>query len=386
MELYVLNDEFIRSETLDEFASIIWTERYTSAGDVELKVPGTPEMIAKLAPGTFLACEGTNEVMLLETQEIDEDGLLTVKGESLLGFLRHRVIRASFYETAPKIRDWWLSGLTAGQTISNIVLYHAIGGSFLDVAYIGGLDGPNEKIPNLTLGSTDGSGPTIDVLVPFGPIYDAIRDLADKHFMGMRLYLESADVDDYSLLFETYRGEDRTSLQSENPLVRLSPNEDSLGPTKEIHSIATYKNIAYAFPPGDDGNVGPGVASSGGTSAELIGFNRRTIMIFCEDVTDEKVGGTIEDLDNLLKAKAEEALANNNYIKVIDGEIIPHPDFVYGVHYGLGDLIELQGRSGEFQQVRVGEYIRSQDETGERAYPTVSIVNYEEVTSWLGSD
>jgi hypothetical protein len=58
----------------------------------------------------------------------------------------------------------------------------------------------------------------------------------------------------------------------------------------------------------------------------------------------------------------------------VDGEIVPESQFHYGVHYGLGDIIEVQGNRGGAEPARITEYIRAQDEGGERAYPTVAII------------
>jgi hypothetical protein len=70
-----------------------------------------------------------------------------------------------------------------------------------------------------------------------------------------------------------------------------------------------------------------------------------------------------------------DALANNNYTKLVDGEVVPQPQYKYGVNYKLGDLIELVGSDGGVQKAQVTEYIRSKDATGEKAYPTVSVVD-----------
>jgi hypothetical protein len=66
---------------------------------------------------------------------------------------------------------------------------------------------------------------------------------------------------------------------------------------------------------------------------------------------------------------------DNKFTKVVDGEIVPDIQFKYGVHYYLGDVVELQGNSGIVQNARVTEYIRTQDESGERAYPTVTVLD-----------
>jgi hypothetical protein len=72
---------------------------------------------------------------------------------------------------------------------------------------------------------------------------------------------------------------------------------------------------------------------------------------------------------------AKDALANHNYIRAIDGQSSPTSDYKFGVHYGLGDIIELEGLTGLISKARVTEYIRSQDKTGEKEYPTISVLS-----------
>ena len=90
-------------------------------------------------------------------------------------------------------------------------------------------------------------------------------------------------------------------------------------------------------------------------------------------ITTDSVEDTQAKYQALLDSKARDALANNNFVKVIDGEIIPQNEYVFGTDYGLGDLIELEDPHGTIQKARITEYIRSSDSNGFRSYPTVSV-------------
>jgi hypothetical protein len=80
-------------------------------------------------------------------------------------------------------------------------------------------------------------------------------------------------------------------------------------------------------------------------------------------------------LQAMLNQKAKDLLANNNYTKVVDGEVVPQSEFKYGTHYTLGDVIELDSGDGLVSKARITEFIRSQDNTGDKAYPTVSVID-----------
>src|SRR4029077_476260 len=112
-----------------------------------------------------------------------------------------------------------------------------------------GVDGPRQIIPGLQVMDMDGSGTAVQLAVPYGPLYDALVQIADTYQVGMQMYLESSSPAGYFLGFKTYKGKDRTSGQSANARVRFTPFEDTLTNLKELRSISGYKNVAYAFAP-----------------------------------------------------------------------------------------------------------------------------------------
>jgi hypothetical protein len=81
------------------------------------------------------------------------------------------------------------------------------------------------------------------------------------------------------------------------------------------------------------------------------------------------------DIAAFREQNAKDALANHNYIRAMDGETSLNTNHVFGVDYGLGDIIELESPSGLIQNARVTEHIRSSDKLGERDYPTISVIS-----------
>ena len=403
MDLYTLTNTFLSKDVIDDFVSAIWTERYSAAGDVQLVVPATSDMIEKLAPGTFLALRGTKEVMILDTQSIEE-GLMTVIGQSLLEFLNERMIwfvNPEYRSDQPddsKVVDYThphpgtSPTLTPGQFISHVVERMAItpipfmGSYFTGTTENTNLDWPFEAIERLTLGAIDTSGTAKRITVPIGPLYDGISQLAQKEGIGLSLYLDSAHVDTgYNLKFKTYRGVDHTT-GSAFPLVRLLPDMDSISDIKEIRSNAYYKNVVYVW---YKGLITTHYAEP--TLPKPEGFERRSMVTDAEGepvarkitqswgagqtYTNYVVGAS--EVNAFREQNAKDALANHNYIRAIDGQTSPHNDYKYGVDYGLGDTIELKSFTGLLSKARVTEYIRSQDKSGEREYPTISVVGEE---------
>jgi Siphovirus ReqiPepy6 Gp37-like protein len=360
VDLYTLDEAFLPQDPISEYVSAIWTERYSSAGEVQIVVPLTPENLVKLQPGVYLALLGSREVMELQSFSF-ENNLVTIIGTSLTSaILNRRVLWFNTNIPGGKAYRYSANG-KAGPVISYVVdrtVIHPLN--------LGGTGGSNllweaDIIPELQLGPIDNTGTVQLMEFQSGPLYDGIEPIAKQFGVGILLYVESADpVDGYELKFTTYRGKDRTSNQTVNDIVRLTPDLDSLTGVKELRSIANYKNICYVY------HETTGIITTHYEDPAHIpeGMDRRTIVA---DVPDN---GNRDQV-------ARDALANHNYVKAIDGEISPVNQYIYGTDYGLGDVIELQGLTGVISQARVTEYIRSEDATGEKAYPTISVVGEE---------
>src|SRR3954462_9652647 len=365
MDLYTLTENFLPDAVVDEFSSIIWTERYSSAGEVQLVVPAYPEYLDMLREGTYLGLSGTREIMELQTQSI-ENKQLTVVGKTLLAYLDERMHWTKTADSAQPIGDLNVPSAKLGELIAERVDQMVIN----PVPFTGSpwgnlnLNWTDDKIPALEIGGIDHTGTAQRWTVPVGPLYSVLAKLAEDNGVGMSLYLESADpVLGYVLKFTTYRGVDRTSTQDVVPLLRLSPDMESLTGLKEIRSIDGYKNVVYvnyqntisvhyedpANPPigharrvmvtdaeGEpvghketgSGGFGCGVGGSGGAL-----FSRSNYGGAYEYTV---VGPT--DITAFRAQNAKDAMANHNYIRAIDGEVSRANEYVFGTEYGLGDI------------------------------------------------
>lgn len=374
MDIYTLNRGFVRQDLIDEFESVIWTDRYYGDGDFKLSVPATDEMMAKLPKGQFMIHSESVEPMILETREI-KDGLINTTGISLTQWLNNRFIRTSADHS---VRDHHMVGYIPGEAIQAIVQFTCINsGPYLNGTIpigipVGLLD--DLIIPGLSIAETDHTGPAVDFTVPFGPVYDAIKQIAETYEIGLKIELVFANEDNYMLTFEPYKGKDRTSSQAVNPVIQFSPEMESLTNITDLDSIADHKNYVFAFAPGAD----PAVATASGFSTTLpigqSGFDLRAEELFADDIsTDPPL--TAAQLLNSLNQRAAGETTNKKIVQLVDGEIVPTGQIKYGTHYFMGDIVEVKGNTGILQKARITEYIRSQDSAGERAYPTLSMID-----------
>lgn len=373
MDIFTYDRDFFKQDEIDVFESAIWTERYYGDGDFELTVPASTDMISKLPKGQLMGCVGSYEPMILETRDI-KDGLLKTTGITLTQWLNNRIIRTS---SDHKIKEWKMPSLKPGHAMAHIVNMMCCGSDYTSGVIPIGIPVAQTElfvIPGLQVGAIDLSGVVIELIVPFGPVYDALKQIGTTYEIGMKITLDGAFDDYYILQFDSYRGEDRTSSQSVNPVIRFSPEMDSFTNINDLESITDHRNSVYIFAPTADSVwiTSAGHATSGAIPVEA-GFDLRVFQGFADDIsTSWPDTGT---LLSLLNQKAKDEIQNHKIVQLVDGEIVQVEDIKYGTDFFLGDVVEVEGNTGILQKARITEYIRSQDKSGERAYPTLSMID-----------
>jgi len=372
VNLYTLDRNFNRMDVIDSFYSAIWTEKYLGDSDIELVVPATTEMIELLPEGIFVGSDSSDEVMILEALSIEE-GKLKAVGNSLLVWLNNRFVR---YSPTQDARSYQLNPpMTPGVVVWEIVRNscHRDSVHLQPGATTMGISHPEQlAIQELDLLDADNSGEAVTFIVEYQPVYDCIHQIASDYNVGLQLLLGTNPV----LGFRSYKGVDRTTGQTEVPPVRFSPQMDSLTNISEVRSIAALKTKVWAFTGSDMGTLNsqpPGEAHL--TGEQYVGFDLRAMEVTASDIQAGDIGTDATKLAAALNLAAKSGLASSPYQKLVDGEIVPTAQFQYGRDYHLGDIIEIQGHSKIVGTARVTEYIRSQDETGEKAFPTVTMLD-----------
>jgi len=232
-------------------------------------------------------------------------------------------------------------------------------------------------IPGLAIGAYDTSGASVALTVPFGPVYDALKQIANTYEVGMKLILSASYYDHYVLQFITYKGADRTSTQAVNPVIRFSQEMDSFTNIHDLESITDNRNFMYVFAPS---GVTPALITNAGFSssypgAPAQGFDLKVGETVGANISDDVLGGSSAVLVNLLNQQAASEIQNRKVVQLVDGEIIQIQGIKYGTNFFMGDVVEVEGNTGVLQKARITEYIRSQDSAGERAYPALSMID-----------
>jgi hypothetical protein len=369
MEVYILDNLYRRNVVVDRFESLIWTERFSAYGNFELILHSTLENRNRFKEGVRLALNESYRVMTVETVEdgTDSEGrmILKVTGRSLEEILDNRLARGTMddLEAAPK---WVLTGLP--KVIANKI--------FHDICVTGILNA-GDIIPGVIEASLfppdtiDAPTETITYEIDPKTVYTALKELCDIYNMGFRLI---RNFDTGNLYFDVYTGSDRTPHQSVLPAVVFSPGLDNLQNTTELSSIALYKNVAYVLSP-----VGTEIVYALDVDPASNGFTRKVLIVKADDIKDT----TPSVATAKMIQRGTEELAKNRRFAAFDGELNQNSQYKYGVHYNLGDLVQLRNNSGAASDMQVTEQIFVSDKEGDRSYPTLSINRFITPGSWL---
>lgn len=371
MEIYILDSQLRRETVVDQFESLIWTERFNSAGDFELQLLSSVENRRRFKTGKWLAIRESFRCMQVATIEddVDDEGkkILKVSGPSIeLPVLENRVAFnvKDDLTTNPK---WVITDQPAD--IARQL--------FNDICVTGILD-VDDILPYIetfsVLPTDTYPEPTDTVTAEFEPqdLYTAIRSVCEPYDLGFR-FVRNYDLS--QIAFQVYSGNDRTSQQSTRPLILFSTELNNLSNTKKLETISGIKNIAYVY-----SNLGFEEVVATDVDPSISGFERKILMVKHDDFD---AGTSAATVTAMMQQKGREELARARSFVGFDGEVTEINEYVYGEDYQLGDLVEMQDDEGAVAIVRVTEQIFVSDSNGIRSYPTLSIRANVEPGTWL---
>lgn len=375
MEFYTLDDSLRRYEVFDSYTSLIWTERYSSAGDFQMQIPSTRANRAALAVDKLCTVNDTSRVCKIETMEdiIDAQGVKTLKiaGRGIEAVLLEDRVAVPALTSLTAVPNWTLTG-RPGEIARKI---------FTDICVtkvIMGTDGiPFYKAGSIfTPGTIQEPLDTVTMTLEIASVYTSLKKVCDMYNLGFRLARKGETSE---LYFDVYTGDNRTTQQGTFPAVVFSRELDNLSATNELISSALQKNVAYVMTPNGSGLV----YASGWDATKAVGFNRRVLYVAATDIT-----ATGTALPPQIQQRGQEELAKNRAILAFDGEIpqVGSYSFGPGRDYDLGDIVEIRNSDGLANNLRVDEFIRTSDASGEKAYPTLVSELIVNPGSWLSFD
>lgn len=378
MELLILNKKYENLSVLDTMESFIWTERYNSAGDFEIYAPASIlKAVDGINIGNYIYFRKAKKYMIIDTIQIDSDiddgDHVTITGESLESILRRRVA----------MQAWNLYG-NFQNSIKTLLQHNIISPSNLDL-----------KIPDFIF--TNSSDPVITSMTIEQQVRgENIYDIIEANCIDKKIGFSILPHGNGGFEFSFYNGKNRSYSQTDLPWVAFTPKLDNFISGNFIESETVYKNVCYAYGEvereltyvDDDGNTQttsytePISATISLTDTDAYkGLDRKEIFYDAGKLEGTDANGNVipsSVLQYQLSQKGKEELLKNKKIYAFDGKVDPELQYVYGIDYFLGDVVQVRDNYGHDCSSRIVEVVYSYDDTGERIIPTFEKIEEQE--------
>lgn len=352
MEVLILNGSFETISLVEDFESLLWTDRYSEYGDFEIYTLVTDDLLYFLQPDNYLWIKASEHLMIIENREIKcdiEDGnRLIVTGRSLESILDRRIIwdqtvlTGNFQLGIKKLLDESIiSPVIQDRTISNFI-------------FVSSTD------PIIT-------ALTIDAQIPRGTnLYEAIKTLCVNENVGFKITLSDSN----QFEFELYSGVDRSYDQLVTSYVVFSPKFENMINSNYKEERIGLKNVTLVDGEGEGATLKTTVV---GTETAL---SRREVYTDASSVSQTVEGVLMPDPDYLvqLAKKGSEVLLDLSEEKTFDGQIDSLTMFKYGEDFFIGDIVQLANEYGIEGKARVTEIILSQDLGGTTVNPKFTAI------------
>lgn len=276
MDLFILDSQFRRTAVFDQYESLIWTERYSSAGEFKLVIPSSRQARNLLTPGTHLAINESTRVMTIDTvvdRKNDEGRVfLEIEGPSLEWVLSDRTAKSMIPNSDITDVKWYFTDKLPAEIAREIFNYICVEGNISEADlipfYTEGSIYPTDTIPE--------PDELISISINPTTVYHAIKELCDFYDLGFRLIRNG---DESELMFNVYSGNDRTTLQEDFPAVIFSPELDNLTDVSYLTSTASYKNVAHVISPD-----GERLVYADNVDESISGFDRKVLTVTADDI------------------------------------------------------------------------------------------------------
>lgn len=351
MELTLLNTSLDAIAVVDDYESLIWTDRYQEHGDFEIYTPVTPDILSVVKQDYYLINRDSDHTMIVEKllikTDVETGNHITITGRSLESILKRRII--------------WKQRSITGNLQNGIK-------TILEENIIKPTDS-KRKIDNFIFEESTDERITslkIDAQYTGDEIYDVVSTLCKEHGIGFRITLNN----NKQFVFKLYAGTDRSYDQTKNPYVMFSPNFENIINSNYLESKSALKNVTLI------GGEGEGKDRKYHEVGNASGLDRRELFTDARDISsevDEKVL-TEKEYNALLAQRGNENLSENISVVSFEGEIEPTIMFKYQEDFFNGDIVQIENEYGHSTKTRIIEMTISENEQGTSVYPTFSTI------------
>ena len=304
MEVRIYGKDLRRIGQMENQTSLIWTRKFYEPGDFEIHAPITDENLFLLRPGNLVGKKGSGEAGIIESIEKEESDIkneITAKGRFLSAYMDRRLIKktVNFSGTVENAMRQLLAGAV--------------------------------PIPLVELGPLNGFPETVQFQATMKNLLSYETKLSRTGAIGYRF---RPDFNTRKIVFETYKGENRTYKQNKNNRVIFSEDYSNLNNAIYRYNDQNLKTKAIV------GGQGEG---EGRTYYELgggSGLDLREIFVDAKDINPD--GMTAEQYKAALLQRAQEALNEATVSEALECETEAAINFSYKTDYDLGDIVTVR--------------------------------------------
>jgi len=343
MEIYVLDNSLSVLGVVDEYQSLIWTERYYEAGDCEVYVKANKKNLDMFKTGNFITIKEQSTFCRITSVNIHTDAnngaWLIVKGKDARSILNQRVViqQKYVYDYAKNI----IKGLIE-DNLTNATQ-------------------ANRNLSNLNLDTDITPDDYFRQDTDFFYLFDKIVEICRLFGYGSRMKWYTNGM----MAFQLYVGKDRSASQSVNDMVVFSEDYNNLSGSDYTYDETTFKNAAYIA------GEGEGVDRTLMQINEGTGIERYELYVDAKSLSKKGDGGDLTDAqyENMLTDYGKQQLIDHLGISSFSGTILTNADtYTYGTDYSLGDIVTIQNPLGISYDARVVEVIESDDAQNGHVY------------------
>lgn len=366
MELLTLDDNNQPVKLIENWDSLIWTERYGAVDDFQMTTGNIEPFVALLPEGQRVTLRDSTVPMIVETRMVERKkntpAKLTITGRSFESILDRRVSIQSV-ATLTGSNNWTVNVKTPKDLAYYVMVQICVNG-LIDPKDVFPATLVQFPTPADYLTST---GPTKPFDIPRGNLLATVLDLLNTEApvdvsttpttpkidpVGIRARRPNAAGT--AIAIELFNGVDRSGT------VYFDATRDLLDDGTYLLSKVGSANVGYGVGVNMSARMFEG-------AVEPSGLDRRVILVDASQSGSSDVAVLRHNMSVSLSEAHETAMFDGS----INQDLNP---YTFGVDYGLGDLVMVQGDYGLYRKARVTEFIRSMDSTGEKHYPTLTTI------------
>ena len=336
----------------EDYHYLIWTRRYSSLGDFELKVEDNSTNRSKFQKDRVLSINPSEEYRLVESLTRNQ-GILNVSGRTSTSFLERRTI-------INNVQEWALFNHTLYELVRrNGGVEKTTGARRIPYLRCSFGHPPNFEQPD------DFERPTVG-----SNLLRTVEDLTSTHDLGLKMTVEPDKNGTFNYVFYIYNGIDRSTNEKAGDIT-LTKETGGLMNINRVNSDKGSVNTVYVdFPKRDDVEVDiRRIVYRGGR--EISGFDRREEFTDASSIRD--IPGYVPDMrEGMLQVRGRKVLFDNQPISAFSFEQAQNPSFLLGRDYNLGDILLYQDEDGSESRFRVAEEIFASNGEKVIRYPTLS--------------